>query len=543
MKEGKNIMKRIISVILTVIMVFSVSGAAFAAGFNDLASDHWAYSYVDTLVSEGTINGFEDGSFRPTATVSRAQFVKMIGMGPTRFTSDFIDVPSSHWAYEYVMTSGLKGDDNGRFNPDVAITRGEVISFLYKRAGSPESGSVPPIIYKQGSDKEAVAWGYLNGIMTGNDNLNLRLGDTLTRAEAAALIIRSRSSADKKTDFINAVDPKVFETVYNAVGAVDKAYDENATLTNGELAMAAARILSREDIPTYPGVSATRSFTHKYSQALNMLCRYYLGEANDNEQYIEKNATVKDAIEALTFAVLRSSTGYIPTYPDGAIYPEITSTSNDDEKRLLANAYGNGIRFDSTDKINAEKDITLKEFACLLLEYDGFGGIFAADKIGFSSNNIGSKIKTDLTIYPKNSADYRVILADVPSNVYETAFVKTTQTPKESYATTNAFKEPFEIMFASLVSAADSKGARINLTYYPGLAVNNGNGYTFRLKLTVESLNGASKLSDIIKCANDAAGAAELKAGESFFIDLDTGKKFDDAYVSPDTAYISQVIK
>ena len=56
MTEGKNIMKRIISVILTVIMVFSVSGAAFAAGFNDLASDHWAYSYVDTLVSEGTIN-------------------------------------------------------------------------------------------------------------------------------------------------------------------------------------------------------------------------------------------------------------------------------------------------------------------------------------------------------------------------------------------------------------------------------------------------------------------------------------------------------
>lgn len=536
-------MKKYICVLLTIVMVISGALSAFAAGFNDLAADHWAYSYVDTLVTEGTINGFEDGTFRPTATVSRAQFVKMIGKGSTLFSNDFVDVPSTHWAYDYIMTSGLEGDENGKFNPDTPITRGEVISLLWKRAGSPESGAVPPIIFKQGDNDKAVAWGYLNGIMTGNDNLNLRLDDTLTRAEAAALIIRSRQSADKKTDFINAVDSKVFETAYNAFGVVDKQYDPDATLTNGELAMAAARILSREDIPTYPGVSATRSFTHKYSQALNMLCRYYLGEDKDNAEYIEKNATVKEAIEALTFAVLRSSTSYIPTYAGGDIYPEITNTTNNNEKNLLACAYGNGIRFDSTDKINADKNITLKEFACLLLEFDGFGGLFAADRIGFESNTFGSKLKTDMSIYPKNADEFRVILADVPSNVYETEFANAVETPKESYKTTQAFKEPFEIMFASLIGSADEKGARINLTYYPSLSVNNGNGYTFRLRLTVESVNGASKLSDILKCADSNVGSCELNVGDEFFVDLDTGKKFDNAYVSPDTAFVSRVIR
>ena len=75
-------MKKIICLVL-VFSMFCLSALA-AMSFTDLAEGHWAYSYVSKLVSDGTVRGYEDGSFRPTNTVTRAEFVKMLGVGPER---------------------------------------------------------------------------------------------------------------------------------------------------------------------------------------------------------------------------------------------------------------------------------------------------------------------------------------------------------------------------------------------------------------------------------------------------------------------------
>ena len=81
--------------------------SAYAADFSDLPSDHWAYSYVDSLVSAGTINGFEDGTFRPTGTVTRAEFVKMLdetfGLTSTA-PINYSDVKTDDWFHTYYMT-------------------------------------------------------------------------------------------------------------------------------------------------------------------------------------------------------------------------------------------------------------------------------------------------------------------------------------------------------------------------------------------------------------------------------------------------------
>ena len=56
-------MKRIISLLLAFSFVLAISPAVYAAEFSDINSEHWAYTYVTTLVSSGTINGYADGTF------------------------------------------------------------------------------------------------------------------------------------------------------------------------------------------------------------------------------------------------------------------------------------------------------------------------------------------------------------------------------------------------------------------------------------------------------------------------------------------------
>lgn len=58
--------------------------SAFAAAFPDLPEEHWAYSAVDKMHSDGRVNGFPDGEFKPDELVTRWQFAKMAGRRPGR---------------------------------------------------------------------------------------------------------------------------------------------------------------------------------------------------------------------------------------------------------------------------------------------------------------------------------------------------------------------------------------------------------------------------------------------------------------------------
>jgi hypothetical protein len=152
---------RVIALLLAVAMV--MPGLVFADGisFPDLGADHWAHSAVMTLVGDGTIKGFEDGTFRPDATVSRAEFVKMIGMGPERRSADYGDVDKSHWGYDYIMTSGMNADASGNFNPEVAITRYDVAELIWKR-----NGSVTGVLLLSSSQTRAATPRRLHGFTT-----------------------------------------------------------------------------------------------------------------------------------------------------------------------------------------------------------------------------------------------------------------------------------------------------------------------------------------------------------------------------------------
>ena len=100
--------------------------------FSDVAKSHWAANYIGYMQQFGIITGYADGSFRPDASVTRAEFAAIASRFErlTEGTKSFSDVPSSHWAAKYINFADTRGWVNGyadgTFRPNNSITRAEV---------------------------------------------------------------------------------------------------------------------------------------------------------------------------------------------------------------------------------------------------------------------------------------------------------------------------------------------------------------------------------------------------------------------------------
>ena len=88
---------------------------------------------MNALAALGIINGYEDGTFRPNDTITRAEFVAMsmrFADEPGSYRNPFTDVSSSAWYFEAVTGAAyygwLEGYPDGTFKPDANITRAEV---------------------------------------------------------------------------------------------------------------------------------------------------------------------------------------------------------------------------------------------------------------------------------------------------------------------------------------------------------------------------------------------------------------------------------
>lgn len=110
------------------------------ASFIDISPDVAYYDALQWAVSEKIINGFEDSSFRPDGTVTRAQLVTILyrsqNAGKPSSTVSFSDVPHGAWFEESVQwavqNSITNGTGSGKFSPDSACTTAQVITFLYR---------------------------------------------------------------------------------------------------------------------------------------------------------------------------------------------------------------------------------------------------------------------------------------------------------------------------------------------------------------------------------------------------------------------------
>lgn len=104
----------------------------YSSTFNDVAKDCWAANYIGYMQQFGIVTGYTDGSFRPNAPVTRAEFAAIASRFEklTQGSASFTDVPDTHWAVKYINFAATRGwvtgYADGTFKPEHSITRAEV---------------------------------------------------------------------------------------------------------------------------------------------------------------------------------------------------------------------------------------------------------------------------------------------------------------------------------------------------------------------------------------------------------------------------------
>ena len=239
-------MKKFISILLAVCILAACFPAAGAV-FSDVRSEDTALA-VNTLYGMGVVSGFEDGSFRPSESLTRAQFCTLVIslLGKSGETDSaarsnlFSDVKSSDWFAGYVNLASqeglVKGKGNGRFAPNDSISLGEAVTILIRMLGytSAQVGPIWPRDYVNFAEKLGISEGVSAG-----------MNEAVDRGEAARLIynmLRIETSAGKS--YYSTLGYEVSENVL--------LLSTSAKSMNGSEDSAMVYLSAKGELATYP---------------------------------------------------------------------------------------------------------------------------------------------------------------------------------------------------------------------------------------------------------------------------------------------------
>ncbi len=540
-------MKRVVSLILSLCLIMSMCVFANALTFSDLSDNHWAYGDIMALVNEGTINGYEDGTFKPSKTVTRAEFTKMIGKWNQKYSGTYSDLSDNHWAYEYIMWSGLESSGSMIY-PDVEIKRGDVINLIWKRNGSPKHDAAPAAITKQGTNSDAVSWAYTIGLMKGDDGLNLRLDSSLTRAEAATLIIRSREmvAANATNNFIDVVDGELLKRTYNTLNLLGEEYDADRVLTNAELARmamvfaadAGAVHINSNDQTTSDN-KPVEHFEHTYTKEFFVLCQKVWGEDFYTLKNADAQATMQDAVGAIMYGFIRRGTAPSDLGKKNDYYSDCKNISDSVyENMFLTYAKTHGIRLYANGKLGAEETVTVKKYAALLLQFNETMGLGVCYNKGTKNN---AKLNTYLSGYPANYKDFYNIVDGVPMAIYN--LKNEGVVAKNSYNAANQCAFVYSTYLNEVANyVSTNANCSLNYTFYPSASFEQNNRVLFTAKISASKKEGASisvdsLFGDMIKTPTGKT----VGVGEEFYVVFETYEPLMDIYLPRKGAYVKAV--
>ena len=143
------------------------AGKTPALGYSDLSDSNPNYNEISWHSDHRIMLGFADGTFRPNASVNRAQLATYLYRVAGRpavnvpAVSPFSDIPVNHPAYKEIFWLSQQGISGSDFRPLEAVTESTMAEFMYRAAGSPAQD-------QGGYASQALAWAASNGIGTGS---------------------------------------------------------------------------------------------------------------------------------------------------------------------------------------------------------------------------------------------------------------------------------------------------------------------------------------------------------------------------------------
>ena len=162
---------------------------------------------TDSKGNELALTDKGNGKYTFTMPASRVD-VKATFMEDNSLLNFFYDVPNSayyyeavKWAVEQGVTTGI---GNNLFGPDQPCTRAQIVTFLWRAAGSPEPKAANSFsdVSADSYYAKAVAWAIENGVTTGVGGDHFAPDDACTRAQAVTLLARALSArAEGKAAF------------------------------------------------------------------------------------------------------------------------------------------------------------------------------------------------------------------------------------------------------------------------------------------------------------------------------------------------------
>ena len=174
--------------------------------FEDVPEDFWASDYIEALAESGIANGTSETEFSPSVPVTRGMFVTFLyrtAGSPDADAGAFTDVDAEAYYAPAVAWASANGIVNGvsdtEFAPDAHITREQAASMLCRYAGYREcdtSSDFDLSVFEDADDVsgyavDALEWSAENEIISGRTETELDPLSEITRAETAAVIIRT----------------------------------------------------------------------------------------------------------------------------------------------------------------------------------------------------------------------------------------------------------------------------------------------------------------------------------------------------------------
>jgi hypothetical protein len=168
--------------------------------FADVPEGQYFTQPVAWAVSNGITNGTGANTFSPQLTCSRGQIVTFLwraaGKPIVDVENPFTDVKEGDYDYNAVLwayTRGITtGTDATTFSPNASCTRGQIVTFLWRYAGSPtvSAGSTFRDVAQGQYYTSAVYWAVANGITNGTSQTTFSPNTVCTRSQAVTFLYR-----------------------------------------------------------------------------------------------------------------------------------------------------------------------------------------------------------------------------------------------------------------------------------------------------------------------------------------------------------------
>ena len=199
-----NMQQRALSAIMALVTMITLSFSALAVdnstGFSDVNPSDWFAEAVTYCRDNNLMAGKGNGRFAPNDNMTRAELVTVLyraaGSPAVTNSNPFTDVASGQWYTNGVLWAQqneiVSGYGNGRFGTNDPVRREQIATILWRDAGSPAAESGTDFADESAISRyasTAVDWARANGIVSGKGNNRFDPQGSATRAEVATMLM------------------------------------------------------------------------------------------------------------------------------------------------------------------------------------------------------------------------------------------------------------------------------------------------------------------------------------------------------------------